>query len=128
MRGTGGSGGERSAGASASLLLANERTFLAQVRTGVAVMAFGFVVAKFALFLRDLSLRGAAPAGGRDSLIGAAITALGALVVLAGAARYLRRHKAIERGALVTSPALDLVLAALLAFGGIALAVFLVAR
>jgi len=31
---------------------ANERTFLAWVRTGIAVMAFGFVVAKFDLFLR----------------------------------------------------------------------------
>ncbi|HTW51937.1 MAG TPA: DUF202 domain-containing protein [Stellaceae bacterium] len=31
---------------------ANERTFLAWVRTGIAIMAFGFVVAKFDLFLR----------------------------------------------------------------------------
>jgi putative membrane protein len=31
---------------------ANERTFLAWVRTAIAIMAFGFVVAKFDLFLR----------------------------------------------------------------------------
>ena len=30
---------------------ANERTFLAWVRTGVAVIAFGFVIEKFDLFL-----------------------------------------------------------------------------
>jgi len=30
---------------------ANERTFLAWVRTSVAVMAFGFIVEKFDLFL-----------------------------------------------------------------------------
>ena len=31
--------------------LANERTYLAWVRTGVGIMAFGFVVVKFSLFL-----------------------------------------------------------------------------
>jgi putative membrane protein len=31
---------------------ANERTFLAGVRTAIAVMAFGFIVEKFDLFLR----------------------------------------------------------------------------
>jgi putative membrane protein len=38
---------------------ANERTFLAWVRTAIAIMAFGFLVAKFDLFLR---LQGAAAA------------------------------------------------------------------
>src|SRR5579862_9359264 len=33
---------------------ANERTFLAWVRTGIAVIAFGFVVEKFNLFVRTL--------------------------------------------------------------------------
>jgi putative membrane protein len=37
---------------------ANERTFLAWVRTGVAVIAFGFVIERFNLFL--LSLQDAA--------------------------------------------------------------------
>ncbi len=35
--------------------MANERTFLAWIRTSVGVMAFGFVVEKFALFIRQLS-------------------------------------------------------------------------
>lgn len=109
----------------ATLLLSNERTFLAHVRTGVAVMAFGFVVAKFALFLRDLSLKGAGRSGGHDTLIGAATTALGALVILMGALRYLHRQRAISRGAMITSPTLDLVVAGLLAAGGIGLAIFL---
>ena len=34
--------------------LANERTFLAWVRTSISIMAFGFVVEKFALFLKRL--------------------------------------------------------------------------
>lgn len=36
--------------------LANERTFLAWLRTGIGVMAFGFVVVKFSLFLKQFSL------------------------------------------------------------------------
>jgi len=36
--------------------LANERTFLAWLRTSIALMAFGFVVMKFSLFLRHLTL------------------------------------------------------------------------
>jgi putative membrane protein len=31
--------------------LANERTFLAWIRTGIGIMAFGFVVVKFSVFL-----------------------------------------------------------------------------
>ncbi len=34
-----------------------ERTFLAWIRTGLALMGFGFVVAKFGLFLREFSQR-----------------------------------------------------------------------
>jgi putative membrane protein len=35
--------------------LANERTFLAWVRTSIAIMAFGFVVAKFSLFVKQFT-------------------------------------------------------------------------
>jgi putative membrane protein len=35
--------------------LAAERTFLAWIRTGIALMGFGFVVARFGLFLRELA-------------------------------------------------------------------------
>ena len=35
--------------------LAAERTFLAWIRTGLALMGFGFVVARFGLFLRELT-------------------------------------------------------------------------
>lgn len=34
---------------------ANERTFLAWVRTGIAMIAFGFVIEKFNLFLRAIA-------------------------------------------------------------------------
>jgi putative membrane protein len=47
---------------------ANERTFLAWVRTAIAIMAFGFVVTKFDLFLKVVgqSLHLQSPTEGRD--------------------------------------------------------------
>ena len=36
--------------------LANERTFLAWIRTSIGIMAFGFVVVKFSLFVKQISL------------------------------------------------------------------------
>ena len=36
--------------------LANERTLLAWVRTCIGIMAFGFVVVKFSLFIKQISL------------------------------------------------------------------------
>ncbi|HZY92898.1 MAG TPA: DUF202 domain-containing protein [Thermoplasmata archaeon] len=60
--------------------LANERTFLAWVRTAITIMALGFVVAKFGLLIRELS--GTSPGG----LVSAPISeATGVLLVLAGA-------------------------------------------
>ena len=38
--------------------LAAERTMLAWIRTGLAMMGFGFVVARFGLFLRELATVG----------------------------------------------------------------------
>ncbi|HQT34040.1 MAG: YidH family protein [Thiobacillus sp.] len=35
--------------------LANERTFLAWIRTSIAIISLGFVVAKFSLWLRELA-------------------------------------------------------------------------
>ena len=37
---------------------ANERTFLAWIRTGIAVIAFGFLIEKFNLFLLTLAAAG----------------------------------------------------------------------
>lgn len=110
-------------------LLSNERTFLAQTRTGIALMAFGFVVARFAIFLAGLGPAGKSTSGGTglDRITGAAITALGALVVLVAAVRYVRRLHQIRAGALKTSPALDVVLAGAVTLAGVGLAVYLIA-
>jgi putative membrane protein len=51
---------------------ANERTFLAWLRTGIAVIAFGFVVEKFHLFMAALATTaaGAGRAIGSERLLG----------------------------------------------------------
>jgi putative membrane protein len=73
---------------------ANERTFLAWVRTAIAVMAFGFIVEKFDLFLevaapslggRPLSL----PGHRFGNIAGLALIALGIAMVAVAAARFL---------------------------------------
>ena len=114
--------------------LANERTFLAWVRTSLGVMAFGFVVERFALFLRRLSLildraglagGAAAPKTGFSSALGVAIIALGALLPLAAYARYRATARAIDGAAARPSPALDAALALAVAAAGLALTIYL---
>jgi putative membrane protein len=78
--------------ASASDHLANERTFLAWIRTSIAMMGFGFVVVKFTLFIKQLSLvitdHVVLPGKGYSSVIGVSLVALGALIALFSFIRY----------------------------------------
>ena len=70
---------------------AAERTMLAWLRTGIAVMAFGFVVARFGLFLRLLRAQGGAEVGhGVSPYVGAALVGLGVVATAGGALQYQR--------------------------------------
>lgn len=91
---------------------ANERTFLAWVRTAIAVMAFGFVIEKFDLFLQALApqmtkrtLTLLAPHGAKlANAAGLAFIAIGiAIIVLAGL-RFALTARAIESDATEPSP------------------------
>src|SRR3974377_2133875 len=65
--------------------LAAERTFLAWVRTGLALMGFGFVVARFALFLQQLRIAGQVPVPQHSGLslwFGTALIAAGIMMNL----------------------------------------------
>lgn len=68
---------------------AAERTLLAWLRTGIAVMAFGFVVARFGLLLRLLQAP-AATAGtqGVSAYLGTMLVGIGVLATAAGAVQY----------------------------------------
>lgn len=82
--------------------LANERTFLAWLRTSIAVLGLGFVVAKFSVWLRELSARLDEPVQAshtRLSLpLGVSMMAVGGLLAVVAAWRYRRVRIAIDRG------------------------------
>jgi uncharacterized protein (DUF302 family)/uncharacterized membrane protein YidH (DUF202 family) len=112
--------------------LAAERTFLAWIRTGLALMGFGFVVARFGLFLRQLQVIErvpSAPSYGESLWFGTALIALGVVVFLLSAWHHLRLVRELERGAPPPSrPSTQAVFIALfLALVGLAMAIFLVA-
>jgi len=82
--------------------LANERTFLAWIRTSIAVISLGFVVAKFGVWLRELSVRIdpqlQVQSSGVSLPMGVAMTALGGGLAVLAAWRYHVVNQAIERG------------------------------
>ena len=81
--------------------MAAERTFLAWIRTGLALTGFGFVVARFGLFLREAgsTLDGVAADRAHLSLpLGIALIALGTFVNVVSAIRHRRYVRAIDTG------------------------------
>lgn len=69
---------------------AAERTMLAWLRTGIGIMAFGFVVARFGLFLRLLRAQSGAVGHGISPYLGAALVGIGVVTTAAGALQYSR--------------------------------------
>jgi putative membrane protein len=81
------------------IYMAAERTFLAWIRTGVALMAFGFVVARFGVFLREMTVAGVHVRGSGHSLwIGLALIGSGIAVTIASAFRHRDYVAAIDAG------------------------------
>ena len=81
---------------------ANERTMLAWIRTGIALMAFGFAIARFGVFLRQVASVGQVTVHQQavgSAWVGAALVALGMLANLLATIRYAQIRRAIERGA-----------------------------
>jgi putative membrane protein len=108
---------------------ANERTLLAWVRTGIALMAFGFALARFAVFLHQVaSLHSGMPAHPSlgSTWLGAALVALGMIANLLATLRYGRIRRAIERGELgAPSPTLVYVTGITVTLIGLAMTVLL---
>lgn len=107
--------------------LANKRTMLAWARTGIAVMALGFVVSRFGLLLRELRLT--TPRllpEGVSTVFGATLVVIGGLAIVLAALDYLRTGRAIDRHAYRWSPALEFALSLLLVLAAVVLAIYLV--
>ena len=111
--------------------LAAERTFLAWIRTGLALMGFGFVVARFGLFLEQVqALHVVAPQKGYGLSLwfGTALIAVGVILNVFAGFHHLNLIKTLDRGEIPRShPAAQaLALALFLAVVGLAMAVYLV--
>jgi putative membrane protein len=105
-------------------LQANERTLLAWVRTGLALMAFGFVISRLALWLELEIHRADAFSLG----LGASIVAAGAACQVLGAIRYVRARSALIEGRAITPGAAGPVAVALVVGAvGVALCIYLLA-
>jgi putative membrane protein len=111
---------------------ANERTFLAWVRTAIAIMAFGFVIERFDLFLRYAAPLAAqqqiAPHGGEFAdLAGLAFLILGIAIIAMAGWRFVQTARDIDREDEVPSPGerFDLMLAGMLGLLGAALFLYL---
>jgi putative membrane protein len=115
---------------------ANERTFLAWVRTGIAVIAFGFVIEKFNLFVLTMASASSLDAGHRLQLErvsgpfgrydGLALVIVGLALIVTAAARFVRTGRRLDdqeihpagslRAELILSAALALFVAGISAY------------
>src|SRR5919109_231315 len=78
--------------------LANERTFLAWIRTGLATITFGFVIERFALLVRELGLKGHLVFSlHASSLVGVSLTALGIVMMVAALINFLQIRNSIDK-------------------------------
>jgi putative membrane protein len=114
--------------------MANERTFLAWIRTSIGIMAFGFVVEKFALFIKQMSLilgkadigNASPPSHGYSAIVGIFLVGLGTLMVLLAFVRYKKVERQIDEDTYQPSSMLYILLAISVLAVGIFLVMYLI--
>ena len=112
-------------------VLAAERTFLAWIRTGLALMGFGFVVARFGIFLREVQLAKLLPEAPTYDVslwFGTGLITLGVIVHLLSAWKHIQLARQLDSGEPARSrpSTLAVLIALLLALFGLAMAIYLI--
>ena len=115
--------------ASATDYLANERTFLAWIRTGIAIMAFGFVAVKFSLFLNQIRFIAdeelQLPSAGYSYWVEMGLVVLGTVMSVLAFIRYRQVENQLNESAYHSSTVLSLLLTVCILFVGILLVIYL---
>jgi uncharacterized membrane protein YidH (DUF202 family) len=114
--------------------MANERTFLAWIRTSIGLMAFGFVVEKFAFFMKKLSLflgksiadESTASSLGYSSIFGIALVAFGTFMGVLAFVRYKKVEREIDEDTYRPSLLLDILLTSLIVVMGTFFVIYMV--
>jgi putative membrane protein len=107
--------------------LANERTFLAWIRTGIATIAFGFVVERFGLLLRQLGIKtntNIIPVH-LSSFFGIALTLLGVIMMIVALMNFMQIRRSIDTEQFHPRTRFAIILTILASLIGILLAIYL---
>lgn len=108
--------------------LANERTFLAWIRTSIALMGFGFVIVKFGLFLKQITLlfqTADYPSKAHSSVVGVVMVAVGILLALMAFIQYRKHEAQLRNNSYYPSSMLMLFTTLVLIIGGVLLIFYL---
>jgi|688.fasta_scaffold936148_1 putative membrane protein len=116
--------------------LANERTFLAWIRTCIAIMAFGFVVEKFTLFLRQIanlinagflvsSAKSTPVATNYSSIFGVLLVLLGGVMCIMAFFKFRTTEKQIINNNYAPSILLEVMLTLIILLVGLFLVIYL---
>ncbi|HZK08651.1 MAG TPA: DUF202 domain-containing protein [Bacteroidales bacterium] len=108
--------------------LAIERTFLAWIRTSIALMGFGFVIVRFGLFLKQLALLfnpAEYPSQVHSSEVGVVMVAIGVLLAFMAFIQYRRHEIQLRSNSYYPSSLLLLFTTLVLIIGGVLLIFYL---
>jgi putative membrane protein len=109
------------------IYFAAERTLLAWIRTGLALMGLGFAIARFGLFLRQINLSGLSAHASfpGSTFTGISLIVIGVLVNLIGMIDYTHTVRALKKGEWIAGKIsrMGVALAATLAVIGLMMAV-----